>query len=258
MTRKGKGQPVTHAKSVVKRQSIAWRTLMTWMAISLCTGLLVWAYTVATNPLTFPVNTVKIIGEYDKIDKQALIASIKPQVSQGFFNVDVGSIKQQVEAMPWVAHSIVEKVWPDKLLVQLEQHRPVGRWNDKALFTAKRQIFYPPKHSLHAYPLRLNGPEGNFDEVLQDYGVMAAALHPLGLNITEITLEPRQAWRLRLNNGMQLILGKNNYHERLARFIRAYPKVFNGRGSEVEYIDLRYASGMAVRWKSPLDNLGTL
>jgi cell division protein FtsQ len=245
----------SHAKSLPKRK-VNWYALLSCISLSVLVGLFSWGYFTITDPLTFPVNTVKIIGQYDKVNKQELKDVIGPYVSNSFFQVDVAALKQQIDLVPWVANSMVEKVWPDKVVVKFIEYHPVGRWNEKGLFTAKKEIFYPPKHSLFSYSPQLNGPEGYFEDVLQSYMEMAQALRQLGLKITELTLEPRHAWRLRLNNGMELILGKNDYKERLKRFIRVYPNALSSRSEEVDYVDLRYASGMAVRWKTLVRDVG--
>ena len=58
-----------------------------------------------------------------------------------------------------------------------------------------------------------------------------------------------QAWELSLSNGVVLYLGKQDIEKRLLRFCRAYPSVFAERPEQLTSVDLRYARGMAVKWK---------
>jgi cell division septal protein FtsQ len=37
---------------------------------------------------------------------------------------------------------------------------------------------------------------------------------------------------------------------RLSHFVKVYPKIIGERAAQVEYIDLRYQDGLAIRWKT--------
>ncbi len=71
----------------------------------------------------------------------------------------------------------------------------------------------------------------------------------LNLAVVELDLTPRLAWYMRLNNGLQIVLGRDNIDTRLQRFIEAYAQLFANRVSDVDYVDLRYSNGFAVKWK---------
>jgi cell division protein FtsQ len=100
--------------------------------------------------------------------------------------------------------------------------------------------------------------------VVDAYRRHQAALAPLGMSISELRLTPRRSWRMRLDNGMQLALGRLQPDERLARFVALYPRLFlaSAAGSAQTAtdkaaaaaapitpvtVDLRYSDGFAVR-----------
>src|SRR5690606_9657845 len=91
-----------------------------------------------------------------------------------------------------------------------------------------------------------------------------ATLAPLGMSIAELRLSPRRAWRMRLDNGMSLALGRLQTEARLARFAALYPRLFGAQpalqGAAAAApdaaaaaslapvtVDLRYSDGFAVR-----------
>jgi cell division protein FtsQ len=49
-----------------------------------------------------------------------------------------------------------------------------------------------------------------------------------------------------LTGGMQLLLGSKDYLERMNRFIELYRMELAARAAEVERVDLRYETGVAV------------
>ena len=67
-----------------------------------------------------------------------------------------------------------------------------------------------------------------------------------------MVLSERFAWQLILNDGVTLDLGRENRVERIQRFMDAYPqiKINKKKNQQVDYIDLRYDTGLAVGWKS--------
>ena len=72
------------------------------------------------------------------------------------------------------------------------------------------------------------------------------------LAIDELVLTERFAWQLILNDGVTINLGRDNRVERIQRFMDIYPeiKLQKKEGQQVDYVDLRYDTGLAVGWKT--------
>jgi cell division protein FtsQ len=170
-----------------------------------------------------------------------------------FFTVDLERVRASLEKLPWVREARVERRWPDTLVVSLNEHVPLARWNDDALVNAEGEVFVA---AVADKLPRLSGPDDTSAEVVAAYRRHQAVLAPLGMHIEELRLSPRRAWRLRLDNGMQLALGRDQTDARLARFAALYPHQFGPRtapdGTEIAAVapatvDLRYPDGFAVR-----------
>jgi len=73
----------------------------------------------------------------------------------------------------------------------------------------------------------------------------------LNMKPEAVTLSNRYAWGVRLVGGLQLALGRERTPETLVtrsrRFVQAYPQVAARWGNQIEYADLRYPNGFAVR-----------
>jgi len=169
-------------------------------------------------------------------------------------------VRNCLEKLPWLREARVERRWPDTLVVSLTEHVPLARWNDNALINEAGEVFVA---AVSTQLPRLTGPEESSAEVVAAYRRHQAALAPLGMTIDELRLSPRLAWRLRLDNGMTLALGREQTDARLARFVAMYPRMF-GAQPEKEVVavaqgtspaapitpvtvDLRYPDGFAVR-----------
>ena len=200
------------------------------------------------DPDWLPINKVSIVGAYDHVDKHALQQVITPRVNCNFWFVDVSGIKQEVEKLPWVFQATVKKHWPDTVIVDIQQRQAITRWNGEALISMNEEVFYPNREISHQLPA-LYGPEGSHKEVVAGFREMQTILHPLGLRIKAVRVDKRHAWQLDLDNDIQLLLGRDQYQQRLQRFTQVYGRVLDFREADIASVDLRYGHGMAVRWK---------
>lgn len=175
------------------------------------------------------------------------------QVHGTFFTVDLERVRASLEKLPWVREARVERRWPDTLVVSLAEHVPLARWNDDALLSTAGDLFVA---AVDRRLPRLAGPEGSSDEVVAAYRRHQRVLAPLGMTIVELRLSPRRAWRIRLDNDMQIALGREHTDARLARFAAIYPRLFGAPASErtdagapppPSHVDLRYPDGFALR-----------
>ena len=68
------------------------------------------------------------------------------------------------------------------------------------------------------------------------------------MTLDELSLSERFAWQVQLKNGIKLNLGRQEFIDRLQRFIDVYPLLAQ-QEKAVKYVDLRYDTGVAVGWK---------
>src|SRR5439155_5826843 len=123
-------------------------------------------------------------------------------------------------------------------------------WNDTSLLSAAGDLFSPSPKTYPKELPQLAGPEGEQILMAQYYSKMNSVLLPLHFKIARLELTPSMAWSITLENGMKLSIGHKDVLTRLNHFVKVYPKIVGDRVAEVEYIDLRYQNGMAVRWKT--------
>lgn len=212
-------------------------------------GLLTWCK--MNDPRTMPIRNVKIHGNYPHVDKIAIQKTILPFLKSGLVNVDLEGLNKALQDLPWVDSVSVTRSWPDKLVVNIIEHSPVAQWNAAGLLDTNGIIFSPNNSVTEILPI-LNGPEGQQVSVWQRYQRLNAQLAPLGLKVAQLYLSARQAWNVKLSNGIKIILGRANPELRLQRLVASYPQMVGSHGDDIEYIDMRYTSGMAVKWKASL------
>ena len=201
------------------------------------------------DPYRFPLRVVKVDGEIHYLDKARLQQAVAPFVRGGFFTVDVASICRAVESLPWVYGVTVQRDWPDRLNVLIEEQQPVARWGENGLLNRNGESFFPEDLPEDLRLPRLFGPQAHEQTVLEQYRGIARLLKPLGLQLARLELDERRAWYLEMDNGVQLELGRADTRLRLQRFVRSWTEVFAGRIQALQRVDLRYSNGFSVYWQ---------
>lgn len=196
----------------------------------------------------FPLHEVTVMGRLAHTAREDVARATQGRLRGNFFAVDLAELRVALEALPWVRGVRVRRAWPDRLEVTLEEHVPLAHWGEDALVNSFGERF--DARSDAALP-RLDGPEGTAPEVAGRFLRFGEILAPLGLKVTRVELTPRFAWRLVLDSGLHVELGRDvGEHPaelRLARFAAAYPQTLAKIQQRHAYVDLRYPNGFALR-----------
>jgi cell division protein FtsQ len=214
---------------------------LTWVASALLLyGVGSW---LLAQPV-FALHKVDVIAPVSHVTEAQVKLVTDRHVRGNFFTVDLEQVRSAFEKLPWVREARVTRRWPDTLVVSFAEHVPLARWNDAALLNQQGEVFAA---ALDANLPHLQGPNNSNSEVTQTYLAYQKQLAGVGRSISELQLSPRRAWRLRLDDGTQIMLGRTDAAARLARFTRLYPQLFADAARVPTYVDLRYADGLSVR-----------
>lgn len=192
---------------------------------------------------------VEVTGQLVGENVNALERHAAPWLGRSFFTTDLAEIKRAYEQRPWVDSAAVRRVWPDRVVVEIREHRPLAYWNDRELISRTGDVFLPGNREAAGRLPSLKGPEGRVREVIDMARTMANELDARGLGFAGIALEDRGAWTLTLSNGIEVALGRDQVEQRFERFLAVYNLQIASRADQVETIDARYTNGVAVRWK---------
>ncbi len=224
--------------------------LMLVAAAALLAAAAVWLVRVPSLPVRQVVFADTLAHTRRAEVEQVLPASLKGN----FFSINLESVRGALEKLPWVRKVDIRRQWPDRLEVSIEEHRPVARWGEGRgeLVNSYGEVFAAslPESEASAMPL-LFGPLGTAPEVLKEYGALVGAFKAVGEVPVQVTLSPRLAWALKLQNGMLVDIGREQAKSpvgvRLARFIEVYPEMVAKRAVRPAVVDLRYPNGFAMR-----------
>jgi cell division protein FtsQ len=215
---------------------------------------LVWAAIALNNWLhsqqSAPVKQVRLYGDFEQIDASALHQTLQRQYVGNFFSVNVDQVQQFLLQQPWVYQVAVRKQWPDALVVVVTEQQPVAIWNQQQLLNTQGELFQAPIQQLKTELPMLTGPEGSQQDALAMFRHMQGLLALHKFNAVALGLTARFSWQLSLSNGVALQLGREDTLKRVQRFIELYPVISKHKTEAVAEVDLRYDTGIAVRYAS--------
>ena len=177
-----------------------------------------------------------------------------------FFSVNLDAVRERFEAVPWVRRADVRRIWPDTLRVGIEEHQPLAVWSDGRLVNRQGELFTAnvAEADAQADLLQFSGPPGSEAQVTRRWAELQQQLAPLRLEPEAVSLSNRYAWSARLDNGLMLLLGREQdvpISERVARWVAAYPQAQTKLNRDVVSVDLRYPNGFAMRAPGAITSL---
>ncbi|MCW7537361.1 cell division protein FtsQ/DivIB [Aquabacterium sp. A7-Y] len=202
---------------------------------------------------TFAIRAIRIDSELSRATATTIRANALPKLSGNFFTLDLEQTRQAFQAVPWVRRAAVQRIWPDRLAVHLEEHRVAAYWGDSRLVNSHGEVFEANLGDVEEDSLpTLQGPEGSARQVLDLYGRVNTAVARLQVRVERLTLSDRGSWKAGLDNGAQIEMGRGDADEvmtRLERFVGTWAQVAASYPGPLEYADLRHHNGYAVRIK---------
>ncbi|HEY0634534.1 MAG TPA: cell division protein FtsQ/DivIB [Gammaproteobacteria bacterium] len=213
-------------------------TLSTWG------GWLVW------QPQTFPLRTMRLTAPVEHVTHQELREVVTPFASAGFVRIDMDGLRAQLEALPWIHHVALKRVWPDVIEVSVTEQVAVARWAQGGLVNEEGEVFIPGHDEGQPELPLFAGPEGTGRLIVEHYRQLDGLAATLGLHLRRVELSERRAWSTETDNGLLLSLGRSDTYPRMQRFVKSYPQTFAARVADIERVDLRYTNGFAIRWRT--------
>ena len=161
------------------------------------------------------------------------------------------------EQVPWVRQAEVRREYPNSLRVLLLEHEPQAYWGPDtgtAMVNTMGEIFEANVGEVEREGLpRLSGPPDSAAEVLRMYYALEPVFTALDTPIDALTLRDGGSWQVKLDNGADIELGGGSEQQvlqRMQRFVRTLPQItqqYQRTAEALEYADLRYADGYALR-----------
>ena len=218
-------------------------------------GWLGWQEVKAQGADWLPVKYVRIEGAFQYIAKEKVKQVLREQVNKGLYNADVQQIQKSVKHLPWVENVNVRRVWPDAINIRIVEQTPIVRWGSEGLLNKAGEIFVPGNIKQFNHLPLLVGPAGYERKLLEIMKGVATVLNDQEMKLIEFRVNERRAWSMKIQNGLELILGRNEPLKKFQIFLKTFALLGKEQVEKVGIVDLRYPNGYALTWKQGEDEI---
>lgn len=227
-------------------RGLRWRRQYNWLF--LLPPLLLAGYAVYRVDQLLPIRSIELAGSFKYLDQREVEQSLRTYIGQGFFSLDIGALRQDLNARPWAESVSIRRIWPDKLRVTISEKQPVARWDQQHLLSASARV-YPADAGQFAH-LPLVHAEGHGpDWALQMFYRLQDRFDSVDERLLAMRIDNRGAVDVELINGLQIKLGRAQIQRKIDRLASIYSSQILPRREQIERLDLRYSNGFAVAWK---------
>ena len=239
---------------------IRWRL---WFGVAIAGAVCVSSAMAALKVRDFVIHDAQFRFSRDQKDAlviQGVRYSSRYKVQRAFaadfdrsiFAVPLAERRRRLLAVDWVEDAAISRVWPDRLVVRIQERTPVAfvYFRDGVLLIDAHGVLLDPP-SLMGTPVRfsfpvLSGVREDESEPQREERVRAMLrvqddLGYLAKDISEVNASDLENIRVvaRVDNrAVELILGDGNYGRRYQNFLAHYPEI-SRQSPDVKTFDLR-------------------
>lgn len=197
----------------------------------------------------FPVRFVRVQGTFKFIEKSKLEEKIGPQIESGYWDLDLKLIRLKAERIPWIRHVRIQRVWPDTLVLWVDEHVPFARLGENRLISIQSVSYLPGDTRAFADLPLIVGPNEQSAKLFEAFQQMQSSIANLGMVLEKLQVTDRKSWSVQTSGGLTIELGREAPLKVFQRFIATLSLMGKQQIRSMVRVDLRYQNGYAVEWK---------
>ena len=203
---------------------------------------------ISTDVFKQEIHAVDVNGSFNYVDKKQVIKAVNQAVSNGNIDYNLQLLHDSLMANPWVKSVSIRRRINHRLVIDIQEHKPIAFLNESSLIAADTTVFKPSE-----MPDQLLMPTLYSDqhiEAVELYQQLSKLLPQELLPIRSLNTLTDSFFTVNAVNGLELKFEKNDWPAQLKRFNTIYHKNLYAKANDVKAVDLRYQNGAAVSFKT--------
>lgn len=244
-------------------QDVFWCIIKVLFQILLILSFLFFLHEVYMSTIEDPYFSVKEIEVkgYERLSPDTIISMAKIENLPNIFTLNLNDIAKRLELNPWIENIDIRKIFPDKILIQIEERKPMAIVHlEKFYYIDSNGVIFSPVSEMDKFNLPiLTGIRGDFSEngkiVAEDLAIKAIEFlkilektktSPID-EISEIHMDRYFGIHcISLNEGIEIRMGWDNFEEKLKRLAIIWADL-KRRGISSIFIDCSDLKRMIVK-----------
>ena len=219
--------------------------LYTLVVVALCVSGFKWLW----DSAYFPIEKIHFHGQLKETNAVKLAEVAQKNITGNFFKADMNVLKEALMQDQWIESVQVQRLWPNTINVFVNERQVKARRHEGGLIDAKGIVFDAKTDKVLP---EMKAPPYMFAKMVIFQNKMAPLLQKQQLSLKSLEVSERGAWTVVLDNGVMVKLGRRDLEPRLQRFVMYWQRDLAPLGQSLEYVDVRYHDGFAIKRNTKL------
>ena len=204
-----------------------------------------------------PVQRYLVRGDFTQAERHSVEIALHDVKREGIFSTHLDDIKYLLADIPWARDLTLRRVWPDTIEIGIHRAQPIARWGQHRYVSAAGKLLDLPGtyEDMPIFSVAVDSPQ----QTLNLYRLLDQIFARQQLEVSRLQQTAVGEWIATLSADKQksidVYLGAEQINQRAHRFLLLYRRVLATGDRSVSYVDARYASGLAVRFADPEQEL---
>ena len=265
-----------HTKYLKELILHAWNTPRALDVFSLIIGSLTFLYllflcyswVISHKHFTLKNVVIEVVNsDNPNIDKQEIQQAINSTLNGTTLSTDLKMTAKVILDNPWVEQVVIRRVWPNTIVLRVQERRLIALWNNKFLISEFGEVTNIPvsdykkvEKKSGCYLIKIEGPKDFLSKIVARAEKTNNLLADINKRLSHLKLTKQFSWEAKTTGGMTLRFGGEDLQGpmfyRLENFTKSYSSLAKKlaekgiRSPEIHYVDLRYAKGFAIKTKN--------
>ena len=169
----------------------------------------------ATTTAGFKVNNFVLNGS-DQVDSEVVKMHIGPSLQGDLFDLDVEEAREAIARNSWIESATVRKVFPDTLVVDIVERKPVALWksNDRIFLVSRDGIIIDEAREEHSVLPQVVGEGTNL--AASDMLSTLARFPMINSRVAAYVRVADRRWNLNMRDGTKILLPEQDWKSSIA------------------------------------------
>ncbi len=192
------------------------------------------------------INNIKLIADFEYADISEIKTYLQSLLDKEFVDLDLAQVESMLKKHPWVRQSVLQKKWPDALLVKLEEQVPVVILKTGGYLNSRAEVFDKEyKIKVTGLPLMESNTQ-SYADVLKVYAKITQVLES-DQKITHIKYNQIGSYDFDVSDGGKVILGRRQIDKRIKSLPQILRYLKANKLINIKVVDMRYRNAVAVK-----------
>tara|TARA_B100001093_G_scaffold31966_1_gene27627 strand:- start:222 stop:917 length:696 start_codon:yes stop_codon:yes gene_type:complete len=200
--------------------------------------------------INFPINHITLGQKALNVNESDIFKIAESYLkNKSFFNINMDYLKNSIEKVDWVRNANIRRSYPNKVIIFIEEYKPVAVWNNDFYISENGNIFSANK--IEKKLPKLSSFANRNIIIFEYFSLISDGIlnNKINEKIYQIKEDEIRSLTVSFASNIAVKFGSQNIKERIDIFLKVYKTLNSSDLKKIRYIDMRYSNGFSIGWK---------